>query len=275
MKKRIAVGVGLLVLVCTGATLLDPYCRLLGLVRRESFYQGKPTIYWERQIAGADERARTGNGNSNFIFDWIEKRTGYSIGNSQPDLDVLRIDSAAIPVLRELLKSSVAYVRWNAAIVLCAHDEEADDAVGEVLGEVLTCHNKYVLRGHMFSFNFGSNAFIIAPSYPPDTSWKEFTLSRSGEVASAPLTWNDVVSESSSNCASGVLRMVNELGPRGTPVLIRAIGQEDCKVREGVATLLGERRSEAATVIPVLRSALSDPSVRLPVAAALKKLDPG
>ena len=120
MKKRIAVGVGLLVLVCTGATLLDPYCRLLGLVRRESFYQGKPTIYWERQIAGADERARTGNGNSNFIFDWIEKRTGYSIGNSQPDLDVLRIDPTAIPVLRELLKRHVAYVRWNAAIVLCA-----------------------------------------------------------------------------------------------------------------------------------------------------------
>ena len=43
MKKRITVGFVLLLLIAVIAAFLDPYCRFAGLLRCESFYQGKPT----------------------------------------------------------------------------------------------------------------------------------------------------------------------------------------------------------------------------------------
>src|SRR6266852_844020 len=49
-KKRLLLGLALVIAIATIAVLSDPTCVLLGLLRNESFYEGRPTTYWSREI---------------------------------------------------------------------------------------------------------------------------------------------------------------------------------------------------------------------------------
>src|SRR5258708_6904578 len=50
MKKLGIIGLALLGLVLLGLVFLDPSSTLLGLLGRESFYQGRPTRYWRQAL---------------------------------------------------------------------------------------------------------------------------------------------------------------------------------------------------------------------------------
>ncbi|HMC67150.1 MAG TPA: hypothetical protein VKI65_19600, partial [Gemmataceae bacterium] len=53
MKKRLLILAGVGAVTCA-AVLLDPTCVLLGLLRNEGFYRGRPTTYWGRALRDED-----------------------------------------------------------------------------------------------------------------------------------------------------------------------------------------------------------------------------
>ena len=55
MKSRYIIGIAVVLLVVAGGALfLDLRCILLGMLRGESFYDGKPTSYWGKALRDAD-----------------------------------------------------------------------------------------------------------------------------------------------------------------------------------------------------------------------------
>jgi len=70
MKKHIIIWLGIVPAVVLGIILLDPTCILLGLIRDESFYDGRPTTYWSRILA---EKNRSGPRLEGIFSDACEK----------------------------------------------------------------------------------------------------------------------------------------------------------------------------------------------------------
>src|SRR5437867_5222939 len=111
MKKRLLILAGVGAVTCA-AVLLDPTCVLLGLLRNESFYRGRPTTYWGRALRDEDPTVQ------------VETRKVLKEGGA-----------AAVPVLVELLRegrgsgSAAAEERWTAATLLGQIGPEARAAV--------------------------------------------------------------------------------------------------------------------------------------------------
>src|SRR2546427_10287317 len=51
-KKRTWLIIALIAVILPAAVFLDPTFVILGWLRGESFYQGKPTSYWSREMRG-------------------------------------------------------------------------------------------------------------------------------------------------------------------------------------------------------------------------------
>ena len=62
MKKRLLIGIGLVIVLGIAAVCLEPTKTLLGHLRGEQFFQGRPTTYWQKSLTSDDpaaqERAR-------------------------------------------------------------------------------------------------------------------------------------------------------------------------------------------------------------------------
>src|SRR5262245_48343974 len=130
----------LLAVLVSLALWLDPTRVLWGSLRGESFYDGRPTGYWSREVArledefGDDRWQMMRRNFSRLVRDregWWARVTD-SLGiDTQPlklrdlpgwklvDGDSMPwgrgdIDEAAVPVLRELTRDRNAFVRWAA-----------------------------------------------------------------------------------------------------------------------------------------------------------------
>ena len=70
---------------------------------------------------------------------------------------------------------------------------------------------------------------------------------------------------------------VRQIAPAAVPVLIEALKDERCVVREESAWMLGHFGPQAVAAIPALREALKDPDyyVRESSASALDRIGPG
>src|SRR5438094_673840 len=54
-RKRLFLGIVIsLVVVGVAAVFLDPTCVLWGYLRREAFYNGRPTTYWRKALSNKD-----------------------------------------------------------------------------------------------------------------------------------------------------------------------------------------------------------------------------
>src|SRR5262249_49335035 len=110
MRKRWLIGTGILVTVVVGALYLDPHCILQGLLKRDSFFQGKPTPYWRKALRDPAPRTH------------LEALNQLKEGGP-----------AALPVLVALLQEDssdwqAAKVRWLAAEILGQVGPEAAPA---------------------------------------------------------------------------------------------------------------------------------------------------
>src|SRR5262245_46016968 len=96
MKKLVLIALALVLAAAAAALWREPTGWLWGTLRRESFYDGKPTTYWERALRGDRPSAQ------------VEARKALTDGKA-----------AAVPVLLELLRDRAdAKVRWTAAEIL-------------------------------------------------------------------------------------------------------------------------------------------------------------
>src|SRR5437660_10940472 len=54
MKRRWLIGAGMVLALLIAGLYLDPTCVGLGILKRESFYRGRPTTYWSRTLRDSD-----------------------------------------------------------------------------------------------------------------------------------------------------------------------------------------------------------------------------
>src|SRR5262245_5539035 len=115
-RKRLIVSLAVLLGVCAIAVIADPTCVLLGLLRNESFYQGRPTTYWSREIQRLrDEKSASWLAT---YQDWFLNLFRSKEPVTKEDLTLLKGGPEAAPVLKELLRNKNPFVRWNAAFAL-------------------------------------------------------------------------------------------------------------------------------------------------------------
>src|SRR5438132_9378996 len=112
MRKRWLIGLGMAFVLLLAAVYLDPTCTLQGVLKRDSFFRGKPTTYWRKALNDSTPS--------------VHLETLQQLKEGGP---------SAVPVLVELLKGApnsdweAAKVRWLAAEILGQIGAEAKGAV--------------------------------------------------------------------------------------------------------------------------------------------------
>ncbi len=111
MKRRLILWFGIVPVVALGIALLIPSDRyfLLGLLRGESFQDGRPTSYWIDQLKEADAGKR--------------QEAAAALGRIGPEA------KKGVPALALALKDSDKLVRLKAALALFQIGAESADAV--------------------------------------------------------------------------------------------------------------------------------------------------
>src|SRR5262249_9462862 len=112
-RKQLIVGLALLLVVCAIAVVADPTCVLLRLLRNESFYQGRPTSYWSREIRRA--RDIEASDALSTAQDWFSNLFRPNKWTRAEDTNLLKGGAEAAPVLKELLRDKNPGVRSTAA----------------------------------------------------------------------------------------------------------------------------------------------------------------
>jgi HEAT repeat protein len=142
MKKRwpirLAIVVGVLV---TLALLLIPRMTLLGFIRGESFYKGRPTSYWKEEIKHAIDANKPRPAS---YLDRLIRRNEAGF----PQLG----EPGALPVLAELLSDPDVEVRWHAAGALIDKGSWAEPVLPR-LKELLRDDDPRVRRTAVYAVN--------------------------------------------------------------------------------------------------------------------------
>jgi hypothetical protein len=102
------------------ALLPAVHWRLIGWVKGEAFYQGRPTSWWSREVDNLTKPS------------WIDQYLGRA-NRDEAELALVTRDREAIPVLIELLHDSSRDVRLFAVEGLFYFGHEAKSAVGPLL----------------------------------------------------------------------------------------------------------------------------------------------
>lgn len=141
MNKRHLVTGGMVLVVALGLAWLVPASRwaMVGLARKESFYQGRPTSYWSKEIKdwntyllASYSPVRSSPGWKDLVPSGPHSRNA----DMREHPAVLEGDPRAIPVLIELLQAEDAGVREWAASTLGEIGPPARDAI-PALSELL------------------------------------------------------------------------------------------------------------------------------------------
>jgi len=151
-RKRLIVSLGVLLGVCAiaVAVVADPTCVLLGLLRSESFYQGRPTSYWSREIRrakdiGASDALSTAQ-------DWFSDLFRSNKWTRAEDIQLLKGGPEAAPVLKELLRDKNPGVRSTAAWALVSADDVEPREVVPALCDGLLDEGDVYLRAWAAAF---------------------------------------------------------------------------------------------------------------------------
>jgi HEAT repeat protein len=135
MKRRWRLWLGLVLLLFVAASFLLPAVRwrVIGWVKGEAFYEGRPTSYWSKEIERSAEEIApnqtTTIAKSPGMIDQLKDFVGIPRDNSDIPA-VLQGDSAAMAVLSELLKDKNPLVRrqvvWAACGWVMSHRHQPD-----------------------------------------------------------------------------------------------------------------------------------------------------
>jgi hypothetical protein len=147
VKRRWAIRLGIALVVLATAVLLLPLPRsiLIGLLRGEAFYKGRPTNYWKDEIKYAIDARKPW---PSTVTDRLLMAGGlvHHHGAVLPNLG----EPAALPVLAELLSDPDVEVRWHAAAVLFDKGPWAEPALPR-LKEMLQDDDPRVRRTCVFA----------------------------------------------------------------------------------------------------------------------------
>ncbi|HMC67337.1 MAG TPA: HEAT repeat domain-containing protein, partial [Gemmataceae bacterium] len=240
-RKRLIVSLAVLLGVCGIAVVADPTCVLLGLLRNESFYQGRPTTYWSREI----ERLQGTKSTSwlDTCQDWFLNLFRSNGPLTKDELALLKGRREAVPVLKELLRDKTPFVRWTAAFELFYTKNAEPTELIPALCEALQDPDDYSTR---------SCAAKMLECLVPDPETEM-------AVPALILALNDTPKFRIRVCVSGMAHnILYRLGARAVPALIEGLKDPDIARRREVARVLGRIGLEARAAVPALHEALND-----------------
>jgi HEAT repeat protein len=290
MRRRLMLGLAVLALLGFLAVMLEPTCVLWGLLTGEGFYRGRPTSYWRREIIRAEEVR-------GLQLSPPPKPILPNLFPSKKPSEVKELalwaDPEAVPVLTDMLRDRVDYVRWKAAFALVAQVKarlpERDKANGRFppapwLGDKLGPRTGLVVRAV-------AEVLIRPPANPrlvvdelerAEAAKILFDLGQDAEPAIPALVValkDDGCTEYTTEWCSqdiGALAAVilARMGPPGVQALLTALKTDTVDVRKRVIAALGTGVLNVKESSPALRKALEDESVCVEGAYALWKIEP-
>jgi HEAT repeat protein len=263
MKTRLLLGL-ILVLVLVAIVFLEPTGVLLGLARRENFFQSRPTTWWARSLKDKAPGASTIN------------RKKLSDGGA-----------AAAPVLIDLLQQDkgpeAAEVRREAAQALGLMGPEAKTAT-RALGEALHDSDPYVrvaaadALGKMAPEGIEAIPALIDMLATPDRlpSIKALTRYR-GAASSAIPALVGLLKDPEPEVRGETCEALGDMkATTAVPALVAVLEDPVPEVRAHAAEALGEMGPSANEALPALRKCLKDQSeiVRREAKEAIDQIDP-
>jgi len=253
MKKYGFLVVAIFLLVGVAALWLDPTGVLMGHLRGEPFFDGRPAGYWERslradpatQVTAIEKLEQGGTEAAVVLESLLSSKNGASaevrctaaeiLGKIGPDAE------QAGSTLLAALKDTDLHVRAIAAASLAKVGVPPDEAV-PALTRMLETDQKVVAGRALSEYRGGAK-----PALP---------------ALIAVLTDKSLDSETRWNAA----RTLGKLGPEGVdaiPVLVESLKDEAATVREHSAEALGDIGPPAAGAVPDLVGVLDDPATRV------------
>jgi HEAT repeat protein len=252
MKKWGSIAIAMMLLAIVVYVLVEPSGVVLGRLRGEAFFEGRPTSYWARSLtAGPKSKveaiARLEQGKSDAAAVLIEL-----LHDTASDTAELRWTAAEIlggigpaaqagPALLAALEDPDPHVRAVAARWLAAAGVPADDAV-PALTKILATDQKIVAARALSEYRGEAKSVLpVLVDILTDTSLDSETR------------WN-------------AARTIGKIGPDAAaevPVLVDSLEDEFATVREHAAEALGDIGPLAGDSVPALVSVLDDPATRV------------
>jgi HEAT repeat protein len=258
MSKKSLLIVGLVAVAVAGAlaVYLEPTRIVLGTLRRESFYRGRPTSYWRKALQSSDPvvheqtlaALKEGGADSVPVLtellaggesgDWEGAEVRWTAAELLGEIGAPA--RAGVPALVTALRDPDAHVRTVAAASLGAIGPAAAGEAIPALSERL--HGDDRLAAIKALCGFGAEAKPVVPALI------ELLRDPSEEVR-----WNAALT-------------LGKIGPgaqAAVPALIAALKDTDANVREHAAESLGQIGAEARAAVPPLTATLKDSSPRV------------
>jgi HEAT repeat protein len=233
--KRLVGGAAVVIAIAVAACL-EPTGAVLGSLRGENFYHGRPTSYWRKQLLDPAPGVQT-----NTVL-------ALSSGGAE-----------AVPVLIDLLHgdrgTGETEVRLEAALALGHMGPEAEPAVPALTEALGDPSADLRLAAAEALARVGPAASAAVPAMTQ--------LLKEGQPARVVRTIK-------------ALRRLRGNNYDAIPALIEATHHPDAEVRENAAEALGEAGPAAASALPALRALLDDKNKKVHEEAedAIEKIEP-
>jgi hypothetical protein len=277
--------------ICLVAVSLDPTRVLLGLLRHESFFQGRPTSYWARRL---DCKVQELKANPRWALKKAIPIKDFLIGESYINYEMDRdstlpvvtavfldemprrdADPAALPVLRELLKDDRPEVRW-AAIVILGNLRSEPSTASALLKWSLRDKDPWVRQSAAWAIaDLGSGGKECVPDLIESMKNKEtkraavWALGKIGPQAqrAIPALVAALNDEDRQVCLHAAWALAF-IGKEAVRHVIGAMENADLATRVLVICILGQIGPDAQDALPVLNARLLDESNVIQEAAA-------
>jgi HEAT repeat protein len=293
----------LMILIAAGVTLvLDPTRTLLGRLRGEQFYEGRPSNYWAASLVSEDP-----------------------VEQSKAEQAIRTGGVRAAPMLVEVLHSasgsdwSSSQCRWKSAELLGAIGPEAREHAQRALIDALDDEDPHVRKVAALaieSVGIDDPAHVprlIEMLEGPASPAAARALSKLGPAAKdavpaligllkhdvIEVRWNaartlgkirtpalpalphliEQLADPAAAVREHAAEAIGDIGPEakeGIPALVSVLADANARVRRDAVRSLGNMGGEARATIPQIEPLLKDPEsmVRDAAAQALRKIDP-
>jgi HEAT repeat protein len=255
MKRRLIIGLGVVLALLAAGVWTEPTGVVLGWMNGEAFYRSRPTRYWSKALTSADPATQ-----------------------AQTHQALKEGGRSAVPVLAEVLhKDDNAEARWKAANLLgrLGTDARQEPAALSSLSFALRDSNPQVRAVAATALaSVGPAGPEAIPALQallatPDCLPALRALALYGHDA-APAIEKTVVllrHKGDSEIRWNAARTLGKIGPaakESIPALEATMkGDQDPVVREHAAEALGDIGPEAKEAVPALALALKDPDARV------------
>jgi HEAT repeat protein len=246
--RRWLLILGVLLLLAVAGVFLDPTRVVIGWMSNESFFQGRPSSYWERELRSREPAVRT-----NAIKELTDG------------------GPAAIPVLVELIENdrpsaNSSEVRWTAAATLSQMGPRARPALPALVDALQDSDPLVRLMAIKALGRIGREAAPALPALVPLLKCDEKLdvlkalqqIHRVPQTALPLLQHNLKDEQAEIRWRSAAVLALSEEPKDAVVDLVPLLEDKEASVRAHVAEALGEIGPEAKTALPILNRLLED-----------------